>query len=539
MPTSRIEKFEQTVDKLELDAERMHQIVNGDENTEVETDNGPVSSLKRAVGGLEQQASVSADAASSSATDAQNSADAASSSATDAQNSADAASSSATDAQNSADAASSSATDAQNSADAASSSATDAQNSADATQDLLGEFKDIYHGALSGGAIPTSPDTGDLYFDVDTKTLKIYSGSVWVPVSAIQEVVLGDYYERQEGLSVGTDKSQIEVDTQFSPTGEYKTGINIVNASEEPDVNGIEIDLDSKGEGNSGLKVVNSSHEAKSHAVNVINQPNFNECHGIKIDHTSQFEDCNGVNLEVKGDTIGLNIGVKDSSCGMKIENDGTGPAMDVKINGDSFGVRVNNSGNGHGMHVNNSQNGDGAHVNNDGSGDGLHVDNYGNGNGVDIINGSTGKGLLVANQGEGDAIHVINEGKGNIFKSDNFTVDSFGGIYTPKLYYGSADGGSGFGTFSDFFILKNKEITVINHNIIICWYIDNYRLSRLPLDNPITSVDLFINGLDRQENINRFNLQINDVISFRNHFSESTVYTLFYFYLEVVAVLS
>ena len=484
MPTSRIEKFEQTVDKLELDAERMHQIVNGDENTEVETDNGPVSSLKRAVGGLEQQASVSADAASSSATDA--------------------------------------------------------QNSADATQDLLGEFKDIYHGALSGGAIPTSPDTGDLYFDVDTKTLKIYSGSVWVPVSAIQEVVLGDYYERQEGLSVGTDKSQIEVDTQFSPTGEYKTGINIVNASEEPDVNGIEIDLDSKGEGNSGLKVVNSSHEAKSHAVNVINQPNFNECHGIKIDHTSQFEDCNGVNLEVKGDTIGLNIGVKDSSCGMKIENDGTGPAMDVKINGDSFGVRVNNSGNGHGMHVNNSQNGDGAHVNNDGSGDGLHVDNYGNGNGVDIINGSTGKGLLVANQGEGDGIHVINEGKGNIFKSDNFTVDSFGGIYTPKLYYGGlSNNGSSSGRYNDFLQYTNDDfgVIIINHKILFKITVASFKL--LYDLYRIENAGLYLNNIHKNQNNWTLIGDIGDIIEMKNRNNKVIRYERYLFSFEVLAVLS
>ena len=74
MATTTAEK----IARFAVDADLAHQIVHGDAETTVETENGPVPSLAKAVGDLEEEASGAADVATTKAGEASTSADAAS-----------------------------------------------------------------------------------------------------------------------------------------------------------------------------------------------------------------------------------------------------------------------------------------------------------------------------------------------------------------------------------------------------------------------------------------------------------------------------
>lgn len=135
------------------------------------------SSSATAAASSASAASTSETNASSSASSASTSASNASTSETNAATSATNATSSASAASTSASNASTSATNASNSASAASTSATNAASSASSAASSLSSFNAIYS---SGASDPsTNLDTGDLFFNTTSSTLKVYTGSGW------------------------------------------------------------------------------------------------------------------------------------------------------------------------------------------------------------------------------------------------------------------------------------------------------------------------------------------------------------------------
>ena len=252
MPQSRIELLEDAIDNLIIDVDIVNQIVNGDVNTEVQTDSGPVSSLAKAIGDLENTARRLRDEAQqfrNEASDIKDQTDGLAFNAGVSEN----------NAQNSADAASSSATDAQASATAASSSATDAQNSAqtsgvaaDAAQNLLAEFQDIYHGRLSGGATPNSPKVGDLYFNEDADRMEVFTTAGWVPTASAQ-LFPEDFYEKVPNVEIKDPEHNhygIEVNAQG---GDNDSGIHINNRQ------GIGLSLHNSNTRTRGISIANAN----------------------------------------------------------------------------------------------------------------------------------------------------------------------------------------------------------------------------------------------------------------------------------------
>ena len=228
MPQSRIELLEDAIDNLIIDLDIINQIVNGDENTEVQTDSGPVSSLKKAIGDLENTARRLRDEAETFRNEASDIKDEteglsfnAAVSENNAKDSAYKALNSSNDAEDSYVAAYNSANDAQTSATAASSSAAAAQAS-------LEEFQGIYHGRLSGGATPTDPEIGDMYFNEDKDRMEVYTTAGWKPTASVQ-LSPEDFYEKVPNVEIkdpSNNRYGIEVK---SYGGEYDSGIHIKN----------------------------------------------------------------------------------------------------------------------------------------------------------------------------------------------------------------------------------------------------------------------------------------------------------------------
>jgi len=115
------------------------------------------------------EASTSASTATTKASEASTSASAAATSNTNSGNSATASANSATASANSATAAASSASTANTKASEASTSASNAASS-------LASFTGQY---VSSSGAPSSPSTGDLWFDTSSSTMKVYNGSAW------------------------------------------------------------------------------------------------------------------------------------------------------------------------------------------------------------------------------------------------------------------------------------------------------------------------------------------------------------------------
>ena len=391
MPQSRIELLEDAIDNLIIDLDIINQIVNGDENTEVQTDSGPVSSLKKAIGDLENTARRLRDEAETFRNEASDIKDEteglsfnAAVSENNAKDSADKALNSSNDAEDSYVAAYNSANDAQTSATAASSSAAAAQAS-------LEEFQGIYHGRLSGGATPTDPEIGDMYFNEDKDRMEVLTTAGWVPTASAQ-LSPEDFYEKVEGVDINDNN--------------------------------------------------------------------------------------------------------------ISVVNDGISPGIEVVNTGGLF-VR--------GVYVHNNKDGNGIDVENVSDGDGVRILNDADGNGISVINMVDGDGIYVNTRGKGPALRINQtySSTGSLIENDNFTVDKYGAIHQPFLYWGNATGTTVLrGNFSDFFQRANFENNVINYNIRMTFESDPYSLE---------GFSILINDIGQAAGTFFVDLNVGDYFEFRN----------------------
>ena len=183
----------------------------------------------------ETAAAASQASATASANSATASANSAASSATDAQSSEDDAATSEVNAANSASAASSSASAASSSATNAATSATNAATSATSAAASLASFTGQY---VSQATAPSSPTTGDLWFDETADIMKVYNGSGWVnagsSVNGVENSVEYTATANQTTFSATYDAGYVEV---------YLNGIRL-DRSDYTATNGTSIVLD-------------------------------------------------------------------------------------------------------------------------------------------------------------------------------------------------------------------------------------------------------------------------------------------------------